>query len=145
MIRKFKDSDINEVLNIWLDTNIKAHHFVSVQYWQDNFAAVKDMLPKAEIYVYVNEKSKKIQGFIGLNGKYIAGIFVCEEAQSNGIGKQLLDFVKGIKTELSLRVYKKNVRAVRFYQRENFTVYSEGTDESTGEKEYVMIWGRENS
>ena len=145
MIRKFKDSDINEVLNIWLDTNIKAHHFVSAQYWQDNFAAVKDMLPKAEIYVYVNEKNKKIQSFIGLNGNYIAGIFVCEEAQSNGIGKQLLDFVKGIKTELSLRVYKRNVRAVHFYQRENFTVYSEGTDESTGEKEYVMIWGRENS
>ena len=145
MIRKFKDSDINEVLNIWLDTNIKAHHFVSAQYWQDNFAAVRDMLPKAEIYVYVNEKNKKIQSFIGLNGNYIAGIFVCEEAQSNGIGKQLLDFVKGIKTELSLRVYKRNVRAVRFYQRENFTVYSEGTDESTGEKEYVMIWGRENS
>lgn len=140
MIRKFQDADINEVAKIWLDTNIKTHNFISAQYWQGNFQLVKEMFLQAEIYVYENEETNKIQGFIGLSDDYIAGIFVCNEAQSNGIGKQLLDFVKRIKSQLSLSVYKRNVRAVKFYQRENFRIYSEDIDKDTKEKEYVMIW-----
>lgn len=32
MIREFKEKDINEVMEIWLDTNIKAHKFVDENY-----------------------------------------------------------------------------------------------------------------
>lgn len=142
MIRKFQDADINEVAKIWLDTNIKTHNFIPAQYWRGNFEVVKEMFLQAEIYVYENEESSKIQGFIGLSDNYIEGIFICSEAQSNGIGKQLLEFVKGIKTELSLSVYKKNVRAVKFYQRENFRIHSEDIDKDTKEKEYRMTWRR---
>lgn len=131
---------VNEIAKIWLNTNIKAHNFIPAQYWQSNFETVKKMFLQAEIYIYENEKTDKVQGFIGLSDCYIAGIFICREAQSNRIGKQLLDFVKKIKTELSLNVYKKNVRAVKFYQRENFRIHSEDIDENTREEEYVMIW-----
>ena len=27
-------ADIDRVANIWLDTNIRAHNFISKQYWQ---------------------------------------------------------------------------------------------------------------
>ena len=45
---------------------------------------------------------------------YIAGIFVKEAAQSKGIGKQLLNYVKELKSVLSLNVYQKNIRAISF-------------------------------
>lgn len=138
MIRKLQKTDINNVADIWLDTNIKAHNFISAQYWKYNFEAVKGMFAQAEVYVYEDEN--KIQGFVGLSDDYIAGIFVWSEAQSSGIGKQLLDFAKGIKKQLSLSVYQKNTRAVKFYQRENFEIQCENMDENTGEKEYSMIW-----
>ncbi len=140
MIRKFEKRDINAIAEIWLDTNIKAHNFISDKYWIDNFENVKKLFLQAEIYVYEDEKSNKIQGFIGLNNNYIAGIFVSEEYQSKGIGRQLLDYVKRIKSELSLNVYKKNIRAVKFYQREDFKIINENTDENTNEKEYTMMW-----
>ena len=35
MIREFKDTDINEISKIWLDTNLKAHNFISSEYWAD--------------------------------------------------------------------------------------------------------------
>ena len=44
MIRKFKESDINLIMEIWIDTNIKAHSFISEQYWKDNFEFVKEMI-----------------------------------------------------------------------------------------------------
>ena len=99
------------------------------------------MLPRAEVYVYENDR--EIWGFIGLNGAYIEGIFVSSEMQSRGIGKRLLDFVKTKKTELRLNVYQKNMRAIRFYQREGFKILREGMDEATGEKDYEMTWRQE--
>ena len=138
MIRKLQKVDINRVADIWLKTNLEAHEFISGQYWTSNYEAVKKMLPQAEVYVY--ESDGEIQGFIGLNGEYIEGIFVCDKLQSQGIGKLLLDFIKERRTKLSLNVYEKNIRAIHFYQREGFEIQDEGIDEDTGEKDYVMIW-----
>ena len=101
---------------------------------------VKEMLPKAELYVYEDDTSGAVEGFIGLTGDYIAGIFVRADVQSKGIGKQLLDHAKMRKTGLSLKVYRRNERAVRFYLREQFAVDSESIDEDTYEKEFVMKW-----
>lgn len=138
MIRTFKESDINAVAEIWLDSNIEAHSFITAAYWQKHFEAVKAMLLQAEIYVY--EEAGRIEGFIGLESSYIAGIFVCAEARSKGIGKQLMNYAKERKNKLSLNVYKKNTQAVRFYKREGFSIVREGTDENTNETEYEMIW-----
>lgn len=138
MIRELQKTDINKVADIWLDTNLKAHYFIPAQYWKSNFESVKALLPQAEVYVY--ENGKNIQGFIGLSGEYIEGIFVSGEAQSQGIGKLLLNFVKDRRTKLCLNVYQKNPQAIHFYQREGFQIQCESLDEATGEKDYVMIW-----
>lgn len=141
MIRKLQNAYIDRVADIWLDANLRAHSFISPQYWKGNFETVKKMLPQAEVYVYENDR--EIWGFIGMNGEYIEGIFVSGEMQSRGIGKRLLDFVKTKKTELRLNVYQKNMRAIRFYQREGFKILREGMDEATGEKDYEMTWRQE--
>ena len=141
MIRELRKADIDSVADIWLDTNRKAHAFIPASYWESNFAPVKEMLPQAEVYVYETETG--IQGFLGLNGEYIEGIFVSEEAQSRGIGKLLLNHAKGRKPALRLNAYQKNVRAIRFYQREGFKILREGMDEATGEKDYEMTWRQE--
>lgn len=138
MIRKLQKADINRVTDLWLDTNFKAHDFIPAQYWKSNYDAVKEMLPQAEVYVYENDN--KIQGFVGLNDEYIEGIFVSDEMQSQGIGKLLLDFAKEKRMKLHLNVYQKNIRAINFYQREDFEIRGEGLDEATGEKDYEMIW-----
>jgi acetyltransferase (GNAT) family len=141
MIRKLQNADMDRAAGIWLDANLRAHCFIPPQYWKSNFDPVKEMLPRAEVYVYENDR--EIWGFIGLNGEYIEGIFVSGEMQSRGIGKRLLDFVKMKKTELRLNVYQKNMRAIRFYQREGFKILREGMDEATGEKDYEMTWRQE--
>lgn len=140
MIRVLQKADINKVADIWLDTNLKAHYFISAQYWKNNFDFVKEMLSQAEVYVY--EDGQKIQGFIGLSGEHIEGIFVSDEMQSQGIGKALLDWIKDRKTKLCLNVYQKNTRAIHFYQREGFEIQCEGLDEDTCEKDYLMVWQR---
>ena len=119
MIRKLQEADINRVATIWFAVNITAHNFISAQYWMDHFEIVQEMFPQAEVYVY--EEGASIQGFIGLQEDYIAGIFVSGEAQSSGIGRRLIHFAKGIRSQLRLDVYQKNTRAVRFRAAINHT------------------------
>ena len=72
----------------------------------------------------------------------IEGIFINSEAQSRGLGKSLLDFVKEKKERLHLNVYQKNTRAINFYKKEGFKIESTTIDEITKEKEYFMVWER---
>ncbi|MGI6093920.1 MAG: N-acetyltransferase [Lachnospiraceae bacterium] len=138
MIRKFQKEDADSVMQIWLSGNEEAHAFISRAYWKSNYDMVREQILQAAVFVC--EQCGEIQGFIGLADHYIAGIFVKQEYQSHGIGKQLLDYVKSEYASLSLHVYQKNRRAAAFYFREGFSVLAEELDESTGEAEYFMVW-----
>lgn len=142
MIRRLQKPDIDTVSDIWLEANRDTHDFIPAEYWENEFLPVKEMLLQAEVYVYTDEYKNEIEGFVGLDQEYIAGIFVRKKARSKGIGKALLDFVKEKKQELTLNVYRKNERAVRFYEREGFLILEKKEDETTGEKEYLMGWQR---
>lgn len=117
MIRELRKTDINIVADIWLDTNIKAHYFIPAQYWKRNLELVKELLLQATVYVY--EDNYEIQGFIGMNGEYIEGIFVSEAMQSQGIGKILLNYVKDIRSKLFLNVYQKIYRPYLFIREKD--------------------------
>ena len=142
MVRQYSDSDMDAVMEIWFNTNIQAHHFIPSDYWRTNCNMVREILPHAEIYVHEDDCTKQVDGFIGLNDDYIEGIFVKETMQSKGIGKQLLNHVKEVKPMLKLSVYQKNVKAIKFYLREKFSIQSENVDDNTGEKEFIMMWKR---
>lgn len=59
-------------MRIWLDTNMKAHYFIPKEYWKSNCEKVKESLRKAEVYVYEDDVTNLIDGFIGLTDSYIA-------------------------------------------------------------------------
>ena len=143
MVRKFETQDLDAVMQIWLQANLDAHAFIPASFWEAHFEMVRDLLPQAELYVHEDAGTRQIDGFIGLTENHIEGIFVVKSARSKGIGKALLDYAKSRKPRLDLSVYQKNERALAFYQREQFTVQSEGIDEDTNEAEIQMLWTRQ--
>lgn len=138
MIEKFNKKDIDAVMQIWKKENIKAHYFISKEYWENNYENVKKVLPDSEIYVYTNKN--KIEGFIGINNNYIEGLFIDTNSQNKGTGTTLLNKVKREKKRLTLNVYKKNKKAINFYKKNGFIIIEEKFDENTNEKEYTMLW-----
>ncbi len=137
MIRKFQQSDIDQVINIWLDASVKAHDFVEKEFWESR---VKDMreiyIPSAETYIY--EEEYIIKGFVSLYNDTIAAIFVSPAFQGEGIGGKLMKKVKDIRDNLSLTVYKKNIKSIEFYHKCGFKIAREQIDEHTGHPELVM-------
>ena len=143
MVRKFETQDLDAVMQIWLQANLDAQAFIPASFWEAHFEMVRDLLPQAELYVHEDAGTRQIDGFIGLTENHIEGIFVVKSARSKGIGKALLEYAKSRKPRLDLSVYQKNERALAFYQREQFTVQSEGIDEDTNEAELQMLWSRQ--
>lgn len=136
MIRKHRPTDLPSILNIWLKSNQEAHSFIPATYWENHLEYMKQILPQAELYVF--EIEKMVVAFMGLDNDYIAGIFVHQDFRSQGIGKQLLDFLKHTHTHLCLNVYDKNRKALQFYVREGFQIIREGMDAENHEKELFM-------
>lgn len=139
MVRKFQTTDLDRVLEIWLEANLQGHDFIPAPYWEGQLETVRTLLPQAELYVW-QDGDGDVLGFIGLNGEHIEGLFVLPAAQSRGIGKALLDRAKGARSRLTLCVYRKNPRAAALYRREGFRVCGEGVDRRTGEGELTMVW-----
>ena len=140
MIRIFNNNDINRVMTIWLESNTDSHSFISPDYWKEKYAEVMLMIPQAEVYIY--ESDGVIEGFIGLDNNYIAGIFVDKPYRSNGVGTSLLNFAKNCRNKLILTVYEKNQSAVKFYEKSGFILESTGKDSDTLQTEYTMKWKR---
>lgn len=140
MTRRFRAADLGRLMEIWLNSNIAAHDFIAKNYWLSNVDAVSRKLLTAEVYVY--EENNHIEAFAGIDNGYIAGIFVSESMRSRGIGRLLLGKCKEIYPKLSLCVYAKNERAVKFYLREGFVIETKQNDINTGEREYFMTWNQ---
>lgn len=138
MIREYRPDDHEEVMELWLFSNMQVQNFIPVKYWKNNFTEVSRIMEIASVYVW--EEEGRILGFVEAMETMIMGLFVDEEARDRGIGRALLDVLKMQQEELTLLVYEKNPKAIRFFMREGFKVQSEQIDDATKEKEILLQW-----
>lgn len=129
---------IHQLMAIWLKTNQEAHPFVAASYWLEHEEEVKEQLPNATLFI--TKEGDKIEGFLGLQKGYIAGLFVEKRSQGKGLGRQLLNKAKKEAAQLTLAVYKKNEQAYHFYISQGFQVIKEQVDEETDEVELILQW-----
>lgn len=140
MIRKSELKDLDTIMNIWICENLAAHDFIQSGYWDSHYDEVKEAIRTADIYVF--EDDEIIKGFLGLIGQYIAGLFISQKYQSQGIGSALLKYVQEKNKELTLSVYEANEKAVKFYEKHSFKLQKKLLDEETNQIEYLMEWKR---
>lgn len=137
MIRKFKNTDIDQVINIWLKASIAAHDFIDKSFWQSKINDMKYVyLPAAETYIY--EENNIIKGFLSLQKNILAALFVSPDFQGAGIGTELIKKAQSIRNNLNLTVYKENIKSIAFYKKNGFEIEKEQIDPHTGHLELVM-------
>lgn len=140
MIRRAEKKDYEKIMEIWKNSNIKAHDFIDKGYWIGNYENVRDnYLPISDTYLL--EEGGEIKGFISLiDSTFIGGLFCGVNNQCKGYGTRVLNFVKERYPFLELAVYDKNVKALEFYQKNSFKIVKTQVDEETGELEHIMEW-----
>ncbi|BDZ71365.1 N-acetyltransferase [Methanobacterium petrolearium] len=143
MIKHLEDNEIEEVMDVWLKTNITAHNFIPEDYWIGQCEVVlEEYLPSSTTFVY--KEDNVIKGFISIkkNKKYsfIGALFILEEYQQKGIGKKLVNHCKSLDSPLEVCAYVENVNAVNFYRHCGFSIISKQPNENSGVMEYTMQW-----
>jgi putative acetyltransferase len=140
-IRKLENNDIVEVVQLWYETSTQAHDFISPDYWEGNKDAMARVyLPNSETYVVI--EAGNVIGFIAMADNYLAAIFVKDNMQGNGVGKNLLNYIKERRETIQLKVYKKNSNSINFYKSQGFKLLSENMEEITNEIELLMEWSK---
>ena len=137
-IERMKPCQLDTCMALWQHGNQQAHAFISEAYWKEAAASVREQLLESEIWVAL--EGETVRGFVGLQRDYIAGIFVDSSHQGKGVGSRLLTFCQHRHHTLSLEVYEKNERAIRFYRRHGFQIAERHIDDATGQPAYRMTW-----
>ena len=139
MIRMFTPMDEDAVIRIWLEATKQAHDFMEPEFWEkQEKEARQKSLPESEVWVYDDNLTGEVVGFVALQGHFVAALFVEPERQGEGIGFQLMEKVKQAHREIELHVFKENKPSVVFYERQGFTAVGEGIDPLTGHPEWTM-------
>lgn len=122
MIRNLENKDMDKIMEIWLRSTIKAHDFISKEYWENSYNDVRDVyIPVSETFVYEDKEGMK--DFISIiNNEFIGALFVDIDYQGSGIGKKLINYVMDKYKKLNLAVYKDNKKSIEFYTHRGFEI-----------------------
>lgn len=133
MIRRYEETDLAGVLEVWERSSAVAHPFLTPEFMTTEKANVKDVyLPNAQTWVWADAQG--IKGFLSLQGREVGALFVDPGHHGRGIGRALMDQAFALNDYLELDVFEANPLGRRFYDRYGFTVFDRYTHLETGEQ-----------
>ena len=132
MLRRYIDRDLDDLLEVWYQASVIAHHFMDEEFFAAERVAIQsDHLPIADTWVY--EIEGKVVGFVSLLGHNVGAIFVHPAMQRKGIGRSLMDHARSLCGPLQLEVFKANHVGRAFYDQYGFEVVEEYFHDALGQ------------
>lgn len=132
MIRKYKKTDDDAIIEAWYEASLLAHPFLTADFLEKEKENIRKIyLPNTETWVY--EDKAKVVGFISMIGNEVGAIFLNPNFHGLGIGKSLMDKVAEIHEILEVQVFEKNTIGRRFYDRYEFMPIGKELHEETNE------------
>lgn len=93
--------------------------------------------------VYVlRENNVRLVGFIAFDTEWIHHLYILPELMGQGLGAQLIKLAKKNSKNLQLWAFKRNHRAIEFYQKHRFKIIKEtdGSENEEKEPDVLMQW-----
>ena len=132
MIRKYQETDVDQVVDVWHTSASVAHPFLDAAFMEKEKKNVRELyLPNTE--TWVSEQGNQVVGFIAMMGNEVGAIFVRPEQHGQGIGTQLMNVVAELHTELEVEVFERNTIGRAFYDKYGFTPIRQSVHEETNE------------
>ena len=130
MISEYKESDLEDLLDVWAKATLVAHPFMDEAFIKKEKKNIRDIyIPNTRTWVVRNVSG--LDGFISMMGNEVGAIFVRPEKHGQGIGKALMDHVSQFHKELEVEVFKDNNIGRAFYDRYGFKFVHEYIHEET--------------
>jgi len=142
VIREYRPSDIDAVLDVWYRASRVAHPFLSEEFLDRERERIRtEHMPRARSWVF--EKGGRVVGFIALLGNEVGAVFVDPDRHGRGIGTALMDVASERHEILELDVFEGNAVGRAFYAGYGFVPVGRHVHEETGQPELRMRFTRD--
>ena len=139
MIRKYRETDCDAIIEVWFAASLVATPFLSDEFLAEEREKIRTVwLPKAETWVF--ETDDNVVGFISLIGNEVGAIFVYPDKQGHGIGRAMMDHAASLRHDLYLDVFEENAIGRRFYGQYGFQIECKNVHEETGHTQIRMYF-----
>jgi putative acetyltransferase len=142
-LRRYRPADEDTAIELWLRTWQRVYPAIDfakrLDWWRRRWR--EELVPSATIVMA--EAQNGIVGFVTVDPENLDldQIVVASEAWGSGVASALLAEAKRISPQgLDLHVNKDNCRAIRFYEKQGFTVSSEAMNWRSGAPVLKMSW-----
>lgn len=114
MIRNIESGERSVLIRIWESPVSNTHHFIK----EEDFLYHKTRLPLyfQQVTLYGFEQEGVLMGFMGVYETTLEMLFVDNQYQGKGIGKELLTYAIQRLGINKVDVNEQNIQAVGFYQ-----------------------------
>ncbi|MCB0034244.1 MAG: GNAT family N-acetyltransferase [Anaerolineales bacterium] len=130
MIRLYKKTDTEAIIDVWYQASLIAHSFLTEDFLEEERVNLRELfLPNSE--TWVKEIKGEIVGFISLMGNEVGGLFVHPAWQRQGVGVLLMDKARSLHKTLELDVFEANLQGRAFYSKYGFELVKKYKDQST--------------
>ncbi|MDC7788053.1 GNAT family N-acetyltransferase [Rhodoplanes sp. TEM] len=145
-IRAYERDDEEAVIALWQrtwQTAYPRHDFAArVAWWRERWRT--ELVPMASVVVAEarGPAGPEILGFVTIDESgYLDQIVVAPEAWGTPVATALLDEAKRVApTGIALHVNKDNHRAIRFYEKQGFSIGGEDVNPRSQSPVFMMCW-----
>ncbi|MBK5957747.1 GNAT family N-acetyltransferase [Rhodoplanes elegans] len=148
VIRPYERDDEDAVIALWQrtwQTAYPRHDFAArVAWWRDRWRT--ELVPMASVVVAEVARpdgaGAEMLGFVTIDETgYLDQIVVAPEAWGTPVATALLDEAKRVApTGIALHVNKDNYRAIRFYEKQGFSIGGEDVNPLSQSPVFMMVW-----
>jgi putative acetyltransferase len=142
-LRPYHAKDEATAIALWLRTWQAAYPRLDfaarVDWWRERWR--KELVTSADIVIA--EIGNDMAGFVTVDPQtgYLDQIVVAPEHWASGIGGALIAVAKALSpARLELDVNTDNARAIRFYQKQGFSITGDGVNPISGKPVHRMRW-----
>lgn len=137
-IRKSTSNDAPGLADIWRDSALATHDFLSPSDFQEIETMVREQyLPNAEVWVV--EENESPVGFMGMTDNHIDSLFIAPSMRGKGVGKHMIAHAKALfNNQITVDVNEQNSQGVGFYLHMGF-VQTGRTDVDDQGKPYPIL------
>ncbi len=142
MIRDYRESDVEGVLDVWYRASQVAHPFLSEDFLDRERERIRSQhMPMARSWVF--EEDGRVVGFIALLGSEVGAVFVDPNRHGRGIGTALVDVASELHETLELEVFEANTLGRAFYARYGFVPVGRHVHAETGQPALRLRYSRD--
>jgi putative acetyltransferase len=146
-LRRYQPRDENAAIALWLRTWQAAYPSLNfaerLDWWRARWR--NELVPSAAIVIAeaAGAKAPEVIGFVTVDPRtfYLDQLVVAPEHWSSGVGTALMAVAKHLSpTGLDLEVNTDNTRAIRFYEKQRFSIAGSGVNPISGKPVHRMRW-----